>query len=195
VSALAFADIVERLRAVFPAATLPAIETKTSDNGQPWLLVPANDIVRVATVLRDDPVLGFAALCDLTGWDLLKYAANPPSTDIAIVYYLHSLIHRHHLTLKVLAPRDTGTVPSVSSVWPVANYFEREVFDLLGVHFAGHPNLKRIMMPDDWIGSPLRKDYIYPASYNGIAHLRDGQKFEDAPTRGDAAAPAQAAKP
>jgi len=181
VSALPFADIVERVK-----AANPAVEAKASDNGQPWLLVPATELVRVATLLRDHPDLLFDALCDLTGWDLLKYPATPPSTDIAVAYYLHSLKHRHHLTVKVLAPRDNCVVPSVSAIWPVANYFEREVFDLLGVQFSGHPNLKRIMTPDDWIGHPLRKDYAYPEAYNGIAHLRDGQKFEDAPQRGSA---------
>jgi NADH:ubiquinone oxidoreductase subunit C len=74
-------------------------------------------------------------------------------------------------------------------VWKVADYFEREVWDLLGVDFAGHPNLRRIMTPDDWIGHPLRKDYAYPEAYNGVVHLREGQKFEDAPKRGAAASP------
>ena len=170
--------IGERVRAV-----APGVEARMSDNGQPFLLVPPSDIVRVATLLRDDPALRFDSLCDLTGWDLLKYPATPPSTAITVAYYLHSLSLRHHLTLKVFAPRDACTVPSVSGVWPVANYFEREVYDLLGVVFAGHPNLKRIMMPDDWLGHPLRKDYIYPEAYNGVAHLREGQKFEDAPNR------------
>lgn len=172
-SALAFAEICERVR-----AAAPAVEAKASDNGQPWLLVPAADLLRVCTLLRDDTALRFDSLSDLTGWDLLKYPSVPPSSDIAVVYYLHSLTQRHHLTLKVLAPRVDGTVPSVSGLWPVANYFEREVWDLLGVRFADHPNLKRIMTPDDWVGHPLRKDYVYPESYNGIAHLRAGQKFE-----------------
>ncbi len=174
-------------------ATCPAIEVRSSDNGQPWLLVPAAELVAVATLLRDDPALRFDSLMDLTGWDLLKYPATPPSTDIAVVYFLHSLTHRHHLTLKVLTPREACTVPSVSAVWAVANYFEREVFDLLGVHFAGHPNLKRIMTPDDWVGHPLRKDYAYPESYNGIAHLRDGQRFEPPPVK--PAVPAKPAQP
>jgi len=175
VTALDFAAIAERAK--------PA-EARTSDNGQPWLLVPATELVRLCILLRDDPALRFDALADLTGWDLLKYPATPPSSDIAVVYYLHSLTHRHHLTLKVLAPREACAVPSVSGVWPAAVYFEREVFDLLGVRFDGHPSLKRIMCPDDWLGHALRKDYVYPAAYNGIAHLREGQKFEAAPVRG-----------
>lgn len=193
-SALAFAAIAEKVKAAHPA-----VEARESDNHQPWLLVPAADLPAVATLLRDDPALRFDSLCDLTGWDLSKFPATPASTDIAVAYFLHSLPHRHHLTLKVMAPRDAAQVPSVSGVWAVANYFEREVYDLLGVVFAGHPNLKRIMCPDDWTGHPLRKDYIYPQAYNGVQHLRQGQKFEDAPARvGDpppAPAPPPAAKP
>jgi len=178
VTSLGVAAISELLK-----ATCPAIEVRSSDNGQPWLLVPAAELVAVATLLRDDPALRFDSLMDLTGWDLLKYPATPPSTDIAVVYFLHSLTHRHHLTLKVLTPREACTVPSVSAVWAVANYFEREVFDLLGVQFTGHPSLKRIMCPDDWIGHALRKDYVYPAAYNGVPCLREGQRFEEAPAR------------
>jgi NADH-quinone oxidoreductase subunit C len=148
------------------AALVPGTEARTSDNGQPWLLVPAADLPRVATLLRDDPALRF---------------------DIAVVYYLHSLTHRHHLTLKVLAPRDACSVPSVGGIWAAAVYFEREVFDLLGVQFTGHPSLKRIMCPDDWIGHPLRKDYVYPSAYNDVPCLREGQKFEAPPARGGTA--------
>jgi NADH-quinone oxidoreductase subunit C len=184
VNSLSVADIVDRVKRAHPA-----VEAKTSDNNQPWLLVPTTDLLAVATLLRDDADLRFDSLMDLSGWDLLKYPATPPCSDIAVAYYLHSLTHRHHLTLKVLCPRDAAQVPSVSGVWAVANYFEREVYDLLGVTFTGHPNLKRIMNPDDWIDHPLRKDYVYPTAYNGITHLRDGQKFEAAPPRAVVASP------
>ncbi|MBN8524386.1 MAG: NADH-quinone oxidoreductase subunit C [Planctomycetes bacterium] len=187
-TALAFAAIAEQVKSAHPS-----VEARESDNRQPWLLVPAADLPAVARLLRDAPALRFDSLADLTGWDLAKFPATPPSTDIAVAYYLHSLAHRHHLTLKVMAPRDAAQVPSVSGVWAVANYFEREVYDLLGVAFTGHPNLKRIMCPDDWIGHPLRKDYVYPQAYNGIAHLRDGQHFEDAPPRVGDPPPAPAA--
>jgi NADH-quinone oxidoreductase subunit C len=168
------------------AALVPGTEAKASDNGQPWLLVPAAELPRVARLLRDDPALRFDSLADLTGWDLSKYPSTTPSSDIAVVYYLHSLAHRHHVTLKILAPREACAVPSVSGIWPVAVYFEREVFDLLGVVFTGHPSLKRIMCPDDWTGHALRKDYVYPSAYNGVPCLREGQKFEEPPARGGA---------
>lgn len=181
-SALPFAEI---------AARVPGAEVRDSDNKQPWLLLPADRLLAACTTLRDDPALAFDAVMDVTGYDLLKFPATPPCDDIAVVYLLRSMRHRHLLTLKVLAPRAACRVPSVAGLWPAAIYFEREVFDLLGVEFTGHPDLRRIMCPDDWIGHPLRKDYVYPETYNGVPHLREGQHFEEAPARG--AAPAAGA--
>jgi len=172
-------------------AAFPTVEARTSDNGQPWLCVPAAVVQAAGTFLRDQPDLAFDSLMDLTGYDLLKYPASPPSDAIAVVYLLHSLRHRHKVTLKVLAARADCAVPTAAAVWPAAIYFEREVWDLLGVQFTGHPSLHRIMCPDDWIGHPLRKDYLYPSEYQGVPHLRDGQHFEHGPKRaGQAIAPA-----
>jgi len=97
--------------------------------------------------------------------------------------------------VEVQAPRAACAVPSVSGVWPAAIYFEREVWDLLGVQFTGHPSLSRIMCPDDWVGHALRKDYLYPAEYRGVAHLRDGQHFEDQVRRVGDAEPGNVPKP
>jgi NADH-quinone oxidoreductase subunit C len=177
-TALAAEALAARVRGAFSS-----VEAKKSDNGQPWLLVPASEIVPVCRYAHLAPELAFDALMDLTGYDLLKYPATPPSDAIAVVYLLHSLRHRHKLTLKVLAPRANCVVPTVSGVWPAALYFEREVYDLLGVRFAGHPSLRRIMTPDDWVGHPLRKDYVYPDDYHGVPHLREGQRFEGGPPR------------
>ena len=196
-TALSHDAIAARVRSVFPS-----IEARISENSQPWLLVPAVDIQAVSRFLRDDPDLDFASLMDLTGWDQLTYPAAPPAkapakpdavvkadvpalpTDVIVVaYHLHSLRRRHKVSLKVLAPRTACVVPTVSAIWPAAIYFEREVWDLLGVDFTGHPSLKRIMCPDDWVGHALRKDYLYPSDYHGVTHLRDGQKFVDPPAR------------
>jgi len=76
-----------------------------------------------------------------------------------VVYHLRSLRHNHRLGLKVAVPDETLTVPSLEGIWRTADWLEREVFDLYGIVFAGHPNLTRIMMPDDWEGHPYRKDY------------------------------------
>ena len=157
-----------------------------SENGQPFVRVPAAALPRVAALLRRDPALLCDALMDLTGYDRLKYPGNeasPANDAIAVVYLLFSQQHHHRVMLEVQAPRALCSVPTVSGLWPAALYFEREVFDLLGVQFVGHPSLERILCPDDWVGHPLRKDYLYPAQYHGVPHLRDGQHFDGAPRR------------
>jgi NADH-quinone oxidoreductase subunit C len=161
----------------------PAVVAQKSDNGQPALRVPKDAIVDVARFLRQQPGLAFDGLSDLTAYDTLKYPSTPPLDDICVVYVLFSYTHRHKLVLRVHAERTACEVPTVSGEWPAALYFEREVWDLFGVRFVGHPSLRRIMTPDDWEGHPLRKDYLYPSDYHGVAHLRDGQHFEAAPPR------------
>jgi NADH-quinone oxidoreductase subunit C len=184
---LSFDAMAELVRARFPG-----VEAQKSDNGQPYLLVKPAELPAVAKFARDAAPLRCDALMDLTGYDLLKYPATPPDTAIAVVYLLFSYQHRHQLTLKVHAPREQCAVGTVSAVWPAALYFEREVWDLLGVRFEGHPSLHRIMTPQDWEGHPLRKDYEYPQGYHGVAHLREGQHFESAPRRHGDPAPAAA---
>ncbi len=169
-------------------AAFPAVTSERASNARQFLRVAPAEIAAVARFLRSNPSLAFDALMDLTAVDLLKFPFTPPRDDVVVVYLLYSYRHRHKVTLEVFAPRERCEVPSVSAVWPAAIYFEREVFDLFGVRFAGHPSLRRIMTPDDWEGHPLRKDYLYPAGYHGVPHLRDGQHFEGAPPRaGDTA--------
>ena len=189
-TALVHEAIAERVRARFAGVTAAA-----TPNAQPFLAVVPADVVAVLRFLRDDPALRFDALMDLTAYDRLKYAAAAtPGDAIVVVYLLFSYTHKHKVTLEVEAPRADCRLPTASGVWPAANYFEREVWDLFGVHFDGHPNLLRIMCPQDWEGHPLRKDYRYPDQYHGVPHLREGQHFEDGPGRTPAAAPAPAAK-
>ena len=182
-SAMAPDALAARVQAVFPQ-----VSTFQSENGEPWLAVPAADLRGVARLLRDDPSLACDALMDLTAFDLKGHPTVPPSDDIAVVLLLFSLRHRHKVRIEVRAPRAACSVPSVSELWPAAIYFEREVFDLFGVTFEGHASLRRIMTPDDWFGHPLRKDYVYPSEYHGVAHLREGQRFEGGPNRGTAGA-------
>lgn len=190
-TALSFSDLAARCRQV--AAD---VEPAATENAQPYLKVPAAALPTLAALLHRDRALCFDALRDLTAFDRLRYPATPPSDAIAVVYSLFSYSFRHALCLVVDAPRAACRVPSVAAIWPAAVYFEREVYDLYGVEFTGHPSLQRILCPADWVGHPLRKDYLYPAEYHGVAHLRDGQHFEAAPRRvGDpepAPAPAKA---
>ena len=124
-------------------------------------------IAEVCRYLRDDPALRFDCLSNLSGVDY------PKQNAIQVVYHLFSYPHRHHLVLKVDAVRDDPVVQTVSDVWSTADWLEREVFDLLGITFTGHPDLRRILMPEDWPGHPLRKDFVEPQEYHGISTSRE----------------------
>lgn len=146
----------------------------------PWIEVAPDALVAVCTYLRDQPDLRFNFLNCISGVDYLetdpKKAAKAgfePHTEV--VYHLWSLQYKTSLVLKVLLPRwkndspgELPEVPTVSGVWSTANWHEREVFDLSGIHFTGHPDLRRILCPEDWEGHPLRKDYEMPLEYHGI---------------------------
>ena len=124
-------------------------------------------IAEVCRFAKDDPELAFDCLSNLSGVDYPKRGV------IEIVYNLYSYRHRHLFALKVGAPRDNPVVPTVSGVWAHADWQEREAFDLLGVTFTGHPDLRRILMPEDWPGHPLRKDFVEPEEYHGISTSRE----------------------
>jgi len=97
---------------------------------------------------------GYNAFEDTTAVDWF-----PSSPRLQVSYHILSHSYKERIRLRVMLPAEDPTVETVTSVWPGANYYEREVFDLFGINFEGHPNLRRIMMPDDWAGHPLRKDY------------------------------------
>jgi len=135
---------------------------ESGDVGQPWILVPAELILDVSKFLRDDSELRFNTLMCLSGVHYEK------EEELGVVYHLHATELKHSIALKVRVPIDEPSVPSVESIWKTANWHEREAWDLLGVQFQGHPNLKRILLPDDWEGHPLRKDYVQQEFYQGI---------------------------
>ena len=116
----------------------------------------------LATFLRHHDGLAFDWLANLAAVD---YVADDTA---CVIYDLWSFDHRHSFAVKVFAPRGTPTFPSVVDLWPAANWHEREAFDLMGFHFDGHPDLRRILLADDWEGHPLKKDYVFPRSYQGI---------------------------
>jgi NADH-quinone oxidoreductase subunit C len=124
-------------------------------------------LVELCTFAKTDPELAFDCLTNLSGVDY------PKQQVIQVVYHLWSYRHRHFFALKVDAARDDPRVPSITSVWSAAEWQEREAFDLLGVVFDGHPDLRRILMPEDWPGHPLRKDFVEPQEYHGISTSRE----------------------
>ena len=151
---------VDRLRAELADALLDV----SYYAGQAIVRVPPARLVEVMQFLRDTIDLRFDYLSNLTG---LHWPKN--DRPFEVVYHLDSLAHHQRLTVKIdLA--ETEEAPSVTSVWPTANWHEREAFDLLGIRFAGHPDLRRILMPDEWNGHPLRKDY--PLEGNPGDHLQ-----------------------
>jgi NADH-quinone oxidoreductase subunit C len=131
-----------------------AIEDGQIFRGELTLYIRRDDLLSVCEYLRDEPGLSFKFLVDVTAVD--RYANDP---RFEMVYHLLSLETGARLRLKVRVPEEDPNVDSVVPVWPAANAFEREVFDLFGLRFEGHPYLRRIVMPEDWEGYPLRKDY------------------------------------
>ena len=124
------------------------------DRNELSIYIGRDHIREACALLRDDAELRYDFLADLTAVDW--YPAEP---RFEVVYHLLSIPRKARVRLKVQLAAADVRIESVTSVWPTANYYEREVFDLFGVHFEGHPYLRRIMMPDDWQGHPLRKDY------------------------------------
>jgi NADH-quinone oxidoreductase subunit C len=136
------------------------------DVQEPYFSVDAEAILEICRFLRDDAELKFEILSDQTAVDW------PKEEKIQVVYHLYSYAHRHQIVLKVDLSRDNPTIATAEGIWKVANWFEREIFDLFGVIFEGHSDLRRIMLPEDWVGYPLRKDYVEQEEYDGISTQR-----------------------
>ncbi len=160
--ALSFEQIREKLATRFPDAVGPTVAAR-----DPFVVVKGEQIAQIGGFLRDDPELAFDYLVDATGVDY------PKENLIRVVYHVQSLSLKHTFKLKVECPRASPKVPTVDGVWRAANWLEREVYDLLGVEFEGHPDLRRIMLPDDWVGHPLRKDWQEYGGYHGISSVRE----------------------
>jgi NADH-quinone oxidoreductase subunit C len=128
-----------------------AIEDAGDALGELTLIIDPQQIVAVCRLLKSET---FQRLCSVTAVDLL-----PMEPRFEIVYQLHSIVRNQRLRLKCRLSGDKPSLESVCAVWAGANWYEREVFDLFGVEFRNHPDLRRIMMPDDWQGHPLRKDF------------------------------------
>ena len=159
----------------------PAITAAKPDALDPFVTVDPARLVEVCTFLRDDPRTRFEVLNDLSAVDYLEPDAKKAAKagfepHLEVVYHLSSFtVPGRRFTLKVVLPRWKGDVagelpevPSVAGVWRTADWHEREAFDLVGVRFLGHPDPRRILLADDWVGHPLRKDYEFPLEYNGI---------------------------
>jgi NADH-quinone oxidoreductase subunit C len=144
-----------------------AVHDFTTDGTKdPYFRVRPERWLEVATALRDEAEFGFEFLQNLTAVDWIKQDV------LEVVYHLWSYAQRHGCVVKIALPRDKPEVPSVAAVWRAADWSEREQFDLLGIAFIGHPDLRRIMLPDDWPGHPMRKDYQEATEYHGMPTTR-----------------------
>ncbi len=152
------AQIVELLQSRFG----PQITAAFPEDLHPRIHTTAEHWLEIARFLHDDPRLQLDWLANLSGVD---YVADE---QLAVVYDLYSSELKHTFAVKVYCDRADARVPSVTALWPAANWHEREAYDLLGITFEGHPDLRRILMADDWVGHPLRKDYEFPREYHGI---------------------------
>lgn len=171
------AEIISLVETQFAAAII----AKGTEALDPYATVDPAKLVEIGTFLRDDPRLKFEMLNDVTGVDYLEPDAKKApkagfEPHLEVLYHLSSFsFPGRRFTLKLVLPRwkdgvagQLPEVPSVAAVWKTADWQEREVFDLLGVIFTGHPELTRILLGDDWVGHPLRKDYEFPLEYHGI---------------------------
>jgi len=151
-------EICNALKERFPQAIL---DLRTEGVLDPFAKITADRIRDVCVFLRDEDRFAFDSLMCLSGVD---YANG----KLGVVYHLHSTQWNHKITLKVEVTVEQPACPSVESVWKTANWHEREAYDLFGIVFDGHPDLRRILLPDDWEGHPLRKDYQLPDYYHGM---------------------------
>ncbi len=151
--------VAHRLREALPGLSL---ERETDGPRDLTLVAPRERIVEVCAFLRDDAEFDFKMLSWLGGVDRL-----PREPRFEVVYSLLSLTRNQRLHLKVRVPEENPHVPSVAGVWPTANWHERETYDFYGIVFDGHPDLTRILLPEDWVGWPLRKDS--PLGYEEVA--------------------------
>jgi NADH-quinone oxidoreductase subunit C len=161
-----FDEATDALAAAYPAWS-DAVERVVVHRGELTLVVRRDALVDLCRLLRDDPRLRFELLSGVSGVD---YLHDPSGRRLHAVYHLLSMTHRRRLRLEVAVSVEDPHVPSVTEVYPTANWHERETWDFFGIVFDGHPALTRIEMPDDWPGHPQRKDYPLggvPVEYKG----------------------------
>jgi len=150
-------EIHDNLKAKFGDAILEA----KLDALQPWIRVDDHRIKEICLFLHDEPTFQFDYLMCLSGIDY-------NNGTLGAVYHLSSMSHKHKIVLKATCPKDNPRIQSVSSVWGTANWHEREAYDMYGIVFDEHPDMRRILCPDDYPGFPLRKDFKVPEFYNGM---------------------------
>lgn len=150
-------EIHKRIQEKFPNSIVKLVSDQPGDQ---FVVIKSQAIKEICKFLRDDQDLQFDFLDCVTGVD--------DRETIWCVYHIYSIKKNHNVILKADVGKESPKIDSVVSIWETANWHEREAYDMLGIHFEGHPDLRRILLPEDWEGHPLRKDYDFPEEYQGI---------------------------
>jgi NADH-quinone oxidoreductase subunit C len=164
-------DIITIIKQKFGEADMVWIDDR---GGDPYLVIPRESLLAFASFLKRDPQLFFDTLMSLSGGHQIG-----ESETLEVVYHLYSIRHRHRFIFKIqierplVFPHFYLRVDTLSNIWPAAGWMEREVYDLFGIHFMGHRDFRRLLLPPDWEGHPLLKDYQEPAAYKGISTRRE----------------------
>jgi NADH-quinone oxidoreductase subunit C len=153
-------DPVEAVKKALPDAVLDTVLFR----GETTLVAASDKIIEVMTYLRDTSGLVYNFLSDISAVDYYPEYNRPER--FGVCYHLYSMLYNRRLRVKVYLPEDNPTVKSVTGIWPAANWLEREIIDMMGITFPGHPDPRRLLMPEDWNGYPHRRDY--PLSYETI---------------------------
>ena len=179
---MTFGELKDLIAAQFGEGVIVSVN---ADNLQPYLVLQTERLAEVCLELHDNEQTYFDFLSSVTGID-----NGPEAATMEVVYNLYSIPYNHHLMLKVTAPRNNTSaepipaVPTVSHIWRTADWQEREIFDLVGIYFKDHPDMRRILCSADWEGHPLRKDYQLQDYYHGIKVPYD-QHNENSGFRGE----------
>ncbi len=168
-----FQAIYDRLKAQNTPGLLEASEPRLPDPenrkdkgraGDPYVLVGTSRITDFMLACRDGERLGFEVLADLSAVDPVK-----DSEELWMIYQLLSIKNRQRLAIKAVLPKPNLTIDTLSGIYRAAQWHERECAEMFGITFNGHPDPRNILLPDDWEGHPLRKDYEFPTEYRGIS--------------------------
>jgi NADH-quinone oxidoreductase subunit C len=144
---------------------------------QDFIVVKKERIVEILTLLRDETTTAYKLVSDILGIDLYGFDKEP---RFEVVYSLYSIATARRIVIKAQVSEDDPTIDTVSDVWPAANWPEREIYDLFGITFNGHPDMRRILMPDDWVGHPLRKDFPLGGEEVEFSHnVREQERAPD----------------
>ncbi|MFT6971785.1 MAG: NADH-quinone oxidoreductase subunit C [Roseivirga sp.] len=157
---MTFQEISDRINSALGEQLVLSVDENASPKA---IIIDAKDLIEVMSFLQSDEQLYFDSLSCITGID-----NGPEAKTMEMVYNLYSIPFNHHLMVKVKLERENPAIDSLTQLWKTADWHERETYDLLGIYFNNHPDLRRILLPADWEGHPLKKDYQEQEYYRGV---------------------------